>query len=669
MIAKMERLLVVGRRSAAKDVLVSLQSLGVVQVEPLEPGDEEALRPLKLEGEDLRHKELWDHLVSRSEALLDALDVHPEGPAPRGEVGNDPEVLQKDLAPIGDQIDRLVAERADARDELELTHAYLAVFRQLAPMMAQLEEATYLTGAAFMVADEDYAALEEAVDEELHGAFALAWQRHASERLVVAAALKRDLGRLRAVFTRLGHSEIALPERYQDLGVAKAAHVMEERSQTLPRRVASIRGELDKLADQHGRRLLAIAQVAHNNQARYERLQDLLEGRYGFALSGWVPADDSARVVEALRKQFAGHIQVAARPADEHHDRGVPVKLDNPAWIRPFQGLLALFEPPRYGSFDPSWTLAVFFPLFFGMQVGDIGYGLLFAAVGWWVRRRGAAGKNIDTGPIHIIIPTRILRPLSTVIFWLSAWTIAFGFIYGEFFGNLFERLPPGYPLFFTANHGPVSTGVEHHAGLIHIVLLRVEVFGPLLLASTLFGVLQVLGGWLIRIIYAARHGESPHLFEALGMFTGLVGVVVFATGYQLHSVNTIVVAVTLVMLAAFVVFTVLAKNGLMVLELISNGGHILSYLRIFAVGLASALIANLSIDLGFAVGGVLPIIGPILGILVGAVVIFIALALTIISDTLQPLRLHYVEFFTKFGFYDESGRPYRPFRLLGGKS
>lgn len=664
MIAKMERLLVVGRRSAAKDVLVSLQSLGVVQVEPLDPGDEDALRPLKLEGDDLRHKELWDHLVSRSEALLDALEVQHEGPVPRGEVSNDPEALQKELAPVGDQIDRLVAERADARDELELTQAYLAVFRQLAPMMAQLEEATYLTGAAFMVADEDYGALEEAVDEELHGAFALAWQRHGSERLVVAAVLKRDLPRLRALFTRLGHSEIALPERYQDLGVAKAAHVMEERSQTLPKRIASIHEELGNLAAQHGRRLLAVAQVAHNHQARYERLQDLVEGRYGFALSGWVPADDSGRVVEALRKQFAEQIQVAARPADEHHDRGVPVKLDNPAWIRPFQGLLALFEPPRYGSFDPSWTLAVFFPLFFGMQVGDIGYGLLFASVGWWVRRRGAAGKNIDTGPIHIIIPARILRPLSTVIFWLAGWTIAFGFIYGEFFGNLFERIPASRPLFYTLTHG-----AEHHEGLIRILLLRVEVFGPLLLASTLFGVLQVLGGWLIRIIYAVRHGESLHLYEALGMFTGLVGVVVFATGYQLHSVNALVVAVTLLMLAAFVVFTVLAKNGLMVLELISNGGHILSYLRIFAVGLASALIANLSIDLGFSLSGVLPIVGPILGILVGAIVIMIALALTIISDTLQPLRLHYVEFFTKFGFYDESGRPYRPFRLLGGKS
>jgi len=668
MIARMEQLLVVGRRSAAKELLVSLQAMGVVQVEPLEVDEDEVLRRLRLEGEELRHKEGWDFLVSRADALLEALALEGKVGGPRVDVGTDPDALRHSLEPIGESVDRLLAERADARDQLELTETYLSVFRQLAPMMAQLEAASYLAGLAFMVADDNYPALEAALEEELDGGFALAWQRHGNERLVVGACLERDAERLRATLTRLGHSEIALPERYQDLGVAKAAHVMEERSQTLPKRIAAIHGELAKLAGQHGHRLRAISAVAHNHQARFERLEDMLEGRYGFALKGWVPAGEAESVVEALRKEFEDTILVASRPADEHHDRGVPVKLDNPAWIRPFQGLLALFQPPRYGSFDPSWTLAVFFPLWFGMQVGDIGYGLLFASIGWWLRRRGAEGKDVDTGPLHILIPARILKPISTVIFWLAGWTVGFGFLYGEFFGNLFERFPPGHPIFYTMEAGSASELGSQAGGVIHIALLRIEVFAPLLLASTLFGVLQVLGGWLIRVYYSVRHGESMHLYEALGMFTGLVGVVTFATAYQLHSVSSPVLVITLVLLAGFAAFAFLARNGLMVLELISNGGHILSYLRIFAVGLASAIIANMATGLGWSLGGVLPIVGPVIGILIGATVHLLALTLTIISDTLQPLRLHYVEFFTKFGFYDESGRPYRPFRLLGGK-
>ena len=94
-----------------------------------------------------------------------------------------------------------------------------------------------------------------------------------------------------------------------------------------------------------------------------------------------------------------------------------------------------------------------------------------------------------------------------------------------------------------------------------------------------------------------------------------------------------------------------------------------MSYLRLFAVGLSAALVANLATQLGFAIGDVAPVIGPILGIIVALAVHTLAIALTIIGHTLQPLRLQYVEFFTRFGFYEEDGTPYRPFRTLGGKA
>ena len=60
---------------------------------------------------------------------------------------------------------------------------------------------------------------------------------------------------------------------------------------------------------------------------------------------------------------------------------------------------------------------------------------------------------------------------------------------------------------------------------------------------------------------------------------------------------------------------------------------------------------------------------GEVLGIVVALTINLLAIVLTIIGHTMQPLRLQYVEFFTKFGFYEESGRPYAPFRLSGGKA
>ena len=170
-------------------------------------------------------------------------------------------------------------------------------------------------------------------------------------------------------------------------------------------------------------------------------------------------------------------------------------------------------------------------------------------------------------------------------------------------------------------------------------------------------------------MIYGIKHNDMRHVYEGVGMFSGLLALVIFATSFLTGNINPVVTGLVLTGLLIFIVATVLARMPLMLLEIFSNSGHILSYLRIFAVGLSAALVANLATDLGFAIGGSLPIIGPILGILVGLSVHLIAIALTIIGHTLQPLRLQYVEFFTKFGFYDESGRPYRPFRLLGGNS
>jgi V/A-type H+/Na+-transporting ATPase subunit I len=249
------------------------------------------------------------------------------------------------------------------------------------------------------------------------------------------------------------------------------------------------------------------------------------------------------------------------------------------------------------------------------------------------------------------------------MIYWAAGWTIVWGYIYGEFFGNFLEYFPKGRPVFYTTEHYPPGHG------MIEILLFRVEVFGPVLLMVIGFGVLQILGGWAIRVVYGFKHHDMKHVYEGVGMFTGLSALVIFATAYLTNNINPVVTGIVAVGLAVFAVCVVLARMPLMIVELISNSGNILSYLRLFAVGLAAALVASLATDLGFAIAGTMPIIGPLLGIAVALIVHLLALVLKIIGYTLQPLRLQYVEFFTKFGFYESSGRDYRPFKLLGGKS
>jgi V/A-type H+/Na+-transporting ATPase subunit I len=660
MIAAMEQLTLVGRKRIAQDLLVSLQSLGVVQIDPLEPSSEN-LSKFVLKDNERKQKEGWDAAVSKSQALIDALGVGAVTPSSRADIPANSDEVNNQLAGIANQVDKLIAERADYRDELDVIQTYLPVFRDVTPASAQLDSSRYLQSVSFLVPADRAESVERSIRETLQDRVDVAMRPRGKEALVTAVALKKDKDLLRAALSRAGFSELTLPDRYKDLGVAKAVHTMEERSQSLPKRLSAIDDELNKLAGQHGAKLQAIHQVAANNQARYDRMMDMAESKYGFALQGWVPSVDRSKVVDSLKKQFGDDVAVESREADEHHDEAIPVKLENPGWIKPFEGLLSLFAPPKYGNFDPSWTLAVFFPFFFGLVVGDIGFGLMFAAIGWWMRRRGEQGKALDLGILGITIQPGALRPISTVIFWCSAWAIVFGFLFGEFFGNLFEH----WHIFYVP--GEFHEGEPSH-GLIPILLPRVIRFTPILIASLGFGILQVLGGWLIRVIYGFKHHDMKHVWEGIGMLGGLTGLIVFAWGFLSGNLNGGVMAILWIGLAVFLLGMIMSRVFLMLIELASNAGNILSYLRLFAVGLSSALVANLATDLGFAIGGTLPIIGPILGILIGLAVHLIAIALTIIGHTLQPLRLNYVEFFTKFGFYDESGRPYRPFRLLGGK-
>lgn len=661
MIAPMDQLLIVGRKRGAQDVLTALQSLGVMQIDPLEPAEGLALARLKLAGADKQAKEDWNAAVAKSEALLDALVAEDVTPAPKSEVPTQLADIKSYLGDVDAQVDELLAERVEGRDELELISTYLPVFRELAPSLAQLESSHYLYGSAFVVPADRFAAVETDLNEALDEDIVLSTKPYAKQTLVVAGVLRSMKADFLAALGRLGLAELQLPDRYADLGVAKAVHVMEERSQTLPKRQRVIDDELAQLREQHGAKLQALQRITDNHHRRYEALEDMAEGRYSFALSGWVPSAERAKVTEGLKKQFGEDIVIEFRLADEHVDHNVPVKFDNPAWVRPFEGLLALFAPPKYGSFDPSWTLAVFFPLYFGLVIGDIGFGLLFLALGFWLRARGKAGKSLDLGPIGITIGPGALPVVGTVINWCAVWGIVWGFLYGEFFGNLLERWPQNNPIFY-------PTGEGHH-GLIPILLFRVEEYTPLLLLSLGFGVLQVLGGWLIRVIYATKHGDKKHFWEGIGMFAGLTAIVIFATAFLLNALSTPIWLLVGLGLVVFLVGMVLSGVYLMIIELPSNSGNILSFLRLFAVGLSAALVANLITDLGFAMSGFAPVIGPLVGIIVAAAVHLLALGLTIIGHALQPLRLQYVEFFTKFGFYDENGRPYKPFRLLGGKA
>jgi hypothetical protein len=116
-IARMDRITVVGRRSAAREVLQSLQSLGVVQVDPLEPDEGVELVRHRLEGQDRNEAERWATAVSRIDGLQRALSVSASKAASRSEVPTDLAEIEAYLNDLGTQVDAALAERTAASEE------------------------------------------------------------------------------------------------------------------------------------------------------------------------------------------------------------------------------------------------------------------------------------------------------------------------------------------------------------------------------------------------------------------------------------------------------------------------------------------------------------------------------------------------------------------------
>lgn len=653
--------MVVGRRRRVQEVLTSLQDLGAVHIDPLK---DVPLEPFRLSERDRKAKESWDAVLARTRTILTALPspaYRAADPASRVELPGSADEAESYLREVGEKVDTLVAERADIEDELDVIGDYLRLFRGVGLSLAQLEGRHYIDGAAFFVANQDeLARVQEALREALGERFELSSRAQGRGLMVLVAVLKRDRELLRTTLSRQGVAELKLPDRYAHLGIAKALHTMEERAQSLPRRKADLDEELTSLADKHHANVTVLQTRAGDQRARYDALEDLAAGTYSFALQGWVPRDEGERVKGALEGKFGDAVIVSSRPADEHHDHNVPVKLANSPLVRPFEILLNVFDPPKYGGFDPTWVVAIFFPLIFGMIVGDMAFGLIFLLIGLSLRARGARGKELNLGVLGITIAPEPLRSVGTIINWAAMWTILFGFIYGEFFGTFLEYWPRDNPVFY---HG------DYHHGMIRIILFRIEEFAPVMLIALALGIFQILFGWSIRAYYGLKHHDMKHFWEGIGMVAGLIGLIALATSLVGGTSNLLLNALIIVGFAVFAVSVVLTRAPLMIVELIANGGNILSYLRIFAVGLSAALIAALATQLGFAIADALPgVFGIVLGILVGAFINLLAVTIKIIAYTMQPLRLQYVEFFSKFGFHDESGRPYRPFRLMGGK-
>lgn len=356
-------------------------------------------------------------------------------------------------------------------------------------------------------------------------------------------------------------------------------------------------------------------------------------------LEGWIPEDKEADVKKLLEQSGIYYEVRAARKEDN-----APIKLRNNAFTRMYEVLTKMYGMPDYAEFDPTPILAPFFSLFFAFCMGDAGYGLVLIALGFFLKKK----------------LSKSLSGMMNLVMTLGVFTTVIGAVLGTFFGmSLVDvNLPESVKQFMVVGKiGETSYDKQMLlALLIGVVHICIAMTVKAVSETVRFGFKESLSswGWLLLVVgFICTGGLSffQIISEEVSTWAFIAIGSVSAIGiYLLNNLRRNV----FVNIGAGLWDTYNMATGLM--------GDVLSYIRLYALGLAGGMLGGVFNQLAFMVNDAA---GPALGwLFCGLILVFghtLNIAMSCLSAFVHPLRLTFVEYFKNSG-YDGKGEEYAPF-------
>ena len=612
----MSRIRMLGPRDQLQAVLGRVQDLGLVHL--VEPAEAESLSLLGLTPEQERHV-LSVHQISKDvDAALELLDETPSSTKAAADIALPRAALiagrsRRELEALAEQRQGVEEERA----LILKFRPFFSAFRKIGQSGLDLDGIRVFYLVLREDGEQELRGMRAALREALGDGFELLSQPSESgESAMLLAVPATDAAKAEQLLSEAGVQSLSLPDQFEEESVSATIQRMQTRLRDLPDELAAIERERRQIARERGRDLVQIQATVRDHLATIEAMGQAVVTPRAFVLEGWVPSAARTELKEQLGKAFGDRIEVETVLEEEWAGETVPVVLKNPRLFRPFEAITRMMPLPKYGTVDPTPFVAVFFPMFFGVVLGDIGYGTMLGVISLILRIRSK--------------PSTTKRAISEIGLACSLFTIIFGFLYGELFGDL-----------------------GHRIGLHPIIFNREEAFFPFLGLALAIGVVHIVLGLVVGAVKMFRGDKRRALGK--GMTAVMVVLIVLALMAAFEMLpERFFTPLVIAILIAFPIL-IIAEGVLAPIELVSTLGNVLSYARIMAVGTASVMMAIVANRMTGAFGGV------VVGALFALLFHLINFVLGVFSPTIHMLRLHYVEFFGKF--YSPGGSQYRPFR------
>ena len=351
-------------------------------------------------------------------------------------------------------------------------------------------------------------------------------------------------------------------------------------------------------------------------------------------MQGWSPEENQAKIVSYLQSKEAYYEVTDPMPEDD-----VPIKLKNNKFFKLFEPITKLYMLPQYNELDLTPFFAPFFMIFFGLSLGDIGYGLfLFVAA--------TAAKMIKKASLG-----DSFKSILSLVQVLGISTFFTGFLTGGFFGVDLYSL-----------NWPIAQALKDNLFLDNNVMFSL---------SLVLGVIQVMFGMVLKVFNRIIQFGFVYGISTIGWIVLLLSVV-FAVLFPAilplgGTVHLIILGVSAI--AIFFVNSpgknIFLNFGLGLWDTYSMAtgllGDILSYVRLFALGLSGGILASVFTSLAVGMSPDNAIVGPIVTILIFVIGHAINIFMNTLGAIVHPMRLTFVEFF-KNSEFTGGGQKYQPF-------